>query len=266
MSTYSTSLQIQLIANGDQSGIWGTTTNTNWNLVEQAIAGVQAITMLNADYTLTVVNGASDEARNAVLVVTGTNSDVRKIVAPLVPKTYLVCNNTTGGYSITIGGSTGSVATILNGSKQLVYCDGTSFYSASVPYTGYTGTGSVVLATSPTITTPTISSPTLTGTPVAPTASPGTNTTQIATTAFVTAATGTLGTMSTQNANNVSITGGTITGNYGLNSGGIYNSGGWSVTPSGTKLYFSYNGVNKGSLDSSGNFIAIGNVTAYGTP
>lgn len=46
----------------------------------------------------------------------------------------------------------------------------------------------------------------------------------------------------------------------------ISNAGGWSVTPSGTKLYFAYNGVNKGSLDSSGNFIVIGNVSAYGTP
>jgi hypothetical protein len=59
-------------------------------------------------------------------------------------------------------------------------------------------------------------SPTFTGTPAAPTASPGTNTTQVATTAFVgaavTAATGSLGTMSSQNANNVAITGGSITG------------------------------------------------------
>jgi len=46
----------------------------------------------------------------------------------------------------------------------------------------------------------------------------------------------------------------------------ITNSGGWSVTPSGTKLYFNYNGTNVGSLDSSGNFIALLNVTAYGTP
>lgn len=70
--------------------------------------------------------------------------------------------------------------------------------------------------TSPTINTPTIATPTMTGTPVAPTAGAGTNTTQVATTAFVTTAvsnaTGALGTMSTQNANNVNITGGSVTG------------------------------------------------------
>jgi hypothetical protein len=46
----------------------------------------------------------------------------------------------------------------------------------------------------------------------------------------------------------------------------ITNSGGWIVTPSGTKLYFSYNVTNVASLDSSGNFIAKGNVTANGAP
>lgn len=46
----------------------------------------------------------------------------------------------------------------------------------------------------------------------------------------------------------------------------IANAGGWSVTPTGTKLYFNYNGANVGSLDSSGNFIALGNVSAYGMP
>jgi hypothetical protein len=40
----------------------------------------------------------------------------------------------------------------------------------------------------------------------------------------------------------------------------------WTITESSGKLFFAYGGVNKGSLDSSGNFIVTGNVTAYGTP
>jgi hypothetical protein len=71
--------------------------------------------------------------------------------------------------------------------------------------------------------------------------------------------------MSTQNATAVAITGGTITGTYALNASGLANTGGWAVTPSGTTLYFAYNGVNIGKLDSSGNLTVIGNVTAYGT-
>jgi len=129
MATYSTSLQIKLITDGTESGVWGSSTNTNWNLMEQAVAGVQNITMINADYTLSVVNGASDEARNAVLFVGGTNSAIRKIVIPAVTKTYIVYNNTTGGYAITIGTSGGSVVTVPNGVATLVFCDATNTYT-----------------------------------------------------------------------------------------------------------------------------------------
>jgi hypothetical protein len=52
----------------------------------------------------------------------------------------------------------------------------------------------------------------------------------------------------------------------GAAAGSIANTGGWNVTPSGTKLYFNYNGTNVGSLDSTGNLVVIGNITAYGTP
>jgi len=50
------------------------------------------------------------------------------------------------------------------------------------------------------------------------------------------------------------------------NATNITNSGGWNVTPSGTKLYFNYNGTNVASLDSSGNLTAIGQFVAGGTP
>ena len=198
-STYSTSLKLELIGNGDQSGTWGTTTNNNFGtLVEQAITGVQSITMVNANYTLTDYNGVSDEARNAVLVVTGTNSAIRQIICPLVEKLYVIYNNTTGGYAITIGGSTGATITIPNGVTAQVYCDGTDFYSSQTGSAGNFNingnlavTGTTALTGALTGTTGVFSgaissvSPTFTGTPTAPTATAGTNTTQIATTAFV---------------------------------------------------------------------------------
>ncbi len=154
-STYSTSLKLELIGNGDQSGVWGTTTNKNLGtLLEQAITGVQSIVMTNADYTMTNYNGTSDEARNAVLVVTGTNSAVRKVVAPLVNKTYIVYNNTTGGFAITIGGTTGSTVSIPNGVTTLVYCNGTNFYtglSGSVGNFVVNGSLGVGTTTTPTV-------------------------------------------------------------------------------------------------------------------
>jgi len=131
MATYSQSLKLTLLANGEGAGTWGQTTNTNLGtLLEQAITGVQSIVMVDADYTLSNLNGASDEARNAVLVVTGTNNAVRDIIAPLVNKQYLVVNNTTGGQSIRIRGATGFTVTIPNGTTVSVYCNGTNFFSA----------------------------------------------------------------------------------------------------------------------------------------
>jgi microcystin-dependent protein len=201
-STFSPSLRIELIGDGDQSGIWGQTTNTNLGtLIEQGITGVQAITMLNANYTLTNFNGVSDEARNAVLVVGGTNTAQRDIIAPLVEKTYIVYNNTTGGFAIRIIGASGTGVTIPNGITALVYCDGTNFYNAISGSVGnftvngnlaVTGTTALTgaLSGSTAVFSGAISSvsPTFTGTPTAPTAAVGTNTTQIATTAFVQAA------------------------------------------------------------------------------
>lgn len=139
-STYSTSLKVQLIATGEQSGIWGNTTDTNWNLMEQAVAGVQTITMTNANYTLSNLNGVSDEARNMVLIVQGTNSAIYQVIAPLVPKLYVVSNQTSGGYAITIGGISGAYVTVPNGSTTLVYGDGVNFYAAQ---TGSAGNWSV---------------------------------------------------------------------------------------------------------------------------
>lgn len=131
MATYSQSLKLTLLANGEGAGTWGQTTNTNLGtLLEQAITGVQSIVMADANYTLSNLNGASDEARNAVLVVTGTNNAVRDIIAPLVNKQYLVVNNTTGGQSIRIRGATGFTVTIPNGTTVSVYCNGTNFFSA----------------------------------------------------------------------------------------------------------------------------------------
>lgn len=165
-STYSPTLRIELIGTGDQSGLWGDTTNNNLgDLIEQAITGVESIPMLDADYTLSALNGSVDEARNAVITMTSVSSLTasRNIIIPAVDKLYTVKNSTTGGQNIVVKTSGGTGITVPNGQTVSLYCDGTDCH--------------------PIITT--LSSPALTGVPTAPTASYGTNTTQIATTAFV---------------------------------------------------------------------------------
>jgi hypothetical protein len=229
-STFSPSLRLELIGDGDQSGIWGQTTNNNLGtLIEQAVAGVITINIIDANYTLTNFNGVTDEARNAVITITGTLSQQRNIIAPLADKVFTFRNSTTGGFSIQVIGSSGTGVVIPNGATTSVYCDGTNFLPLNTGAAGnFTVSGNLAVTGTTTLTgalsgsTASFSgavnsvSSALAGTPTATTASSGDNTTRIATTAFVTgavtAATGSLGTMSSQNANNVNITGGSITG------------------------------------------------------
>lgn len=131
-STYSESLKLTLIGDGDQSGIWGQTTNTNLGtLLEQAIAGVTTVVMADANYTLTNFNGVSNEARNAVINVTGANSAQRDLIPPVVKKVYIIANNTSGGQAIRVIGATGTGVIIPNGATQIVYCNGINFIAAS---------------------------------------------------------------------------------------------------------------------------------------
>lgn len=133
MTTFSPSLKLELIGDGQQSGTWGQTTNKNLGtLLEQAIAGVVTITMNDVNYTLSSLNGVADEARNAVIIVTGTNSAQRNVIAPLVEKTYIIKNQTTGGFPIQIIGASGTGVTIANGQTTSVFCDGANFYPISV--------------------------------------------------------------------------------------------------------------------------------------
>lgn len=127
-STYSTSLKLELIANGEQSGLWGQTTNNNLKLIEQAISGVSDIFLTDSEYTLSTFNGLPDESRSAVISCTGSLSAPANVIAPSVQKTYIITNNT--GANVTIKTSTGNGVVVLNTTSSLVYCDGTDFYTA----------------------------------------------------------------------------------------------------------------------------------------
>jgi microcystin-dependent protein len=139
-STYSTALRLELIGNGEQAANWGNTTNTNLGtLLEQAITGVSTITMTDANYTLVSGNGISDQARNAVVIMSGTLTATRNVVVPTSNKFYAVRNATTGGQSILVKTSAGTGVTLANGFTQLMYCDGTNVVLASVPINSSNG-------------------------------------------------------------------------------------------------------------------------------
>lgn len=133
-STYSPTLRIELIGTGEQSGVWGETTNNNLGgLLEQAITGVQLINMNDTDYTLVALNGTVDQARNAVIVMSALSdlTATRAVVIPSVEKTYVFKNSTPGYQSLTIRTSSGTGVTVPTGETVWVYCDGTNVYPAA---------------------------------------------------------------------------------------------------------------------------------------
>jgi len=121
-STYSPLLRIQLIATGEQSGTWGTTTNTNFeDILEQAIAGTAEINVTAGDVTLTEINGLEDQSRAAAIRVIGTPGVSRNIIAPAVSHIYVVANGSNAVVVLKTSSSTG--LTIPVGQVYLVYFD-----------------------------------------------------------------------------------------------------------------------------------------------
>tara|TARA_R100000005_G_scaffold93112_1_gene67826 strand:+ start:2250 stop:3320 length:1071 start_codon:yes stop_codon:yes gene_type:complete len=127
-SSYSTDLKLELMVTGENSGTWGDKTNTNLNLVQQAIAGFESIDVASADVTLAMTDGAISNARNAVLKLTGTLAGTRVVNVPDgIEKTYIVQDSTTrSGNTLTFKTVSGTGVTIVAGKTHVIYVDGTN--------------------------------------------------------------------------------------------------------------------------------------------
>jgi len=128
-STFSTDLKIELMATGENSGTWGTKTNTNLDLVQQAIVGFESIAITSTNTTLLMTDATISNARNAVLRFTGAiTANCTVFVVGGIEKTYTVDNATTGAFTVAlnqVGGSSVIWGTT-NKSHKLVYLDGTN--------------------------------------------------------------------------------------------------------------------------------------------
>jgi len=133
-STYSTNLKIELIGTGEQSGTWGSTTNTNLGTaLEQSIVGYGNPNFTSdADLTISLTDSnATQTARNLALNVTSSVSltATRNLIVPTIQKPYIIRNNTTGSQSIVVKTSAGTGVTVPNGAYTVVYTDGTNVVS-----------------------------------------------------------------------------------------------------------------------------------------
>ncbi len=144
-TTYTPALRLSKPASGDLVGTWGTTVNNEvTTLIEQALTGNTEVAITSGvDYTLTANDGATDEARKAVLNCTGALSVAGVVICPAANKLYAVLNNTTGGYKVTVKTAAGTGVDVQPGATALVYCDGTDvlpilFGAQAVPTVGGT--------------------------------------------------------------------------------------------------------------------------------
>jgi hypothetical protein len=141
MATYVNDLRLKEIATGDESGTWGTSTNTNLELIAEAFSyGTEASFGSDADATTTIADGATDPARSLYFKVTSgvslTATRTLTIAPNTVSKVWIIENATTGSQSINISQGSGANVTIPNGQTKIVYTDGAGAGAAVVDALG----------------------------------------------------------------------------------------------------------------------------------
>ena len=132
MATYTTNSGIKKIATGDESGTWGTSTNTNFDIIDRIAAGVGSITLSGTTHTLTTSDGTASEGQYHVLLLGGSPSGTNTItVSPNDAKRMYFVKNNSGQSAIFSQGS-GANVTVANGAAAIIYCDGAGSGAAVV--------------------------------------------------------------------------------------------------------------------------------------
>lgn len=131
-STYTVNSGIELIANGEQSGTWGDTTNVNLQIIDRLTNGVGDISLSGTTHTLTTVDGSLSDGQYKVLVFGGSPSGTNTVtVSPNdQEKLFFVKNNS--GQSVIISQGSGANVTVPNGESAVIYCDGAGAGAAVV--------------------------------------------------------------------------------------------------------------------------------------
>lgn len=124
-NSYTNVGQVQQV-NGENSTTWGDFTDTNWDINYLLIAGVsnQAITV--ADVTPASVNGVADAGKSLIFVTSGALTGNRALIVPTTTRRYLVKNNCTGAYTMTVKTVAGTGVVVPQGGCLDLYSDGTN--------------------------------------------------------------------------------------------------------------------------------------------
>jgi len=129
-STYTTNLQLEKVTTGEKAGLWGTVTNTNLEILEQASSGYLSVDVAAADVTLALNDGATSNGKNLFFTLTGTLAGNRNFIMPATAeRIFIVKDSTTrssSNYTLIVKTASGTGYTMPVGATALVYSDGTN--------------------------------------------------------------------------------------------------------------------------------------------
>ena len=148
-STYTNRLGLEKQTDGENPNSWGAVLNTNViDLIDDAIAGYEIVSVSSTGITLTDNQGATDQSRNAALEFTGTLTANVTITVPTEEKTYFIRENTTGSFAVQMKTVGGTALTLSQGINTFVACNGTSIYQLDIPTSVTSFTANTFIATS----------------------------------------------------------------------------------------------------------------------
>jgi len=128
VTNFTSLLGLALPTTGDLTGTWGVTVNDSiTTLLDSAVAGTTTLST-DIDVTLSTTNGASNQARQAIILCTGARTAQRTITAPAQSKAYIIINSTTGGFGVKIVGSGPTTGVVIPAAtRALVAWNGSDF-------------------------------------------------------------------------------------------------------------------------------------------
>jgi len=120
--TYTSSLRIAQQTIGGNENSWGGILNDSLRMLDQAVAGIVSISVTAGNVTLSTANNTDDDARNALIIFTGTPGATRTVTMPNVEKLTWVVNNSDSTVTLTAGAA--ATVAVKSGAIDCVYCDG----------------------------------------------------------------------------------------------------------------------------------------------
>jgi len=151
-SSTSSDLKLELITTGEKSGTWGTITNTNLQILEQASSGYLSLDVASGDVALSLANHATANGKNLYYKLTGTLAGNRAVTMPDSAERVFIVEDATArsasNYTLTVKTVSGTGLALPVGSTTVLYSDGTNitgklqtkgYYTPSATYTTVNG-------------------------------------------------------------------------------------------------------------------------------